>query len=565
MTMSEVTIKKALVIDDSAEYRKLLLKFFKKACPSVEIDEYNPAFGRPTDTFPWSQYELLILDYDLGSGENGLEWLRTYKTSNDFPPTIILTAQDGEELVVNAQRFGAQGFLRKVGLTHKGLIESINKALDKFKEESEQVSSQNLRVHNYNKEQFYKSLGQANKNDAIYLIEIDKFHALQESLGIFASDNFALFVSESISNFVTDNDHNGSIARIGNSTIAIFIQNNKDKESCEDTAKKLCDLFNNLEYKVADKKMDFCVNIGVVFIEVGEIDVNNILMKTEAACRISRDDKSNSYVIKTDAVSAEPEVDEQEQQKITSAIKEDRIKTLFQVLVLISDSTLTVGKELYQARSSLIDEDNNIIEAKDFLPIIQNTKLENTLDRWIIRYCISELAQLDTKNKGKFAVFIKLSAQSIHDMNLTDWVLKLIQYVKIPTLGSSLIFEIGAEDFMEFQQEAKLQINKLRVKIGSMIALADVEGSSVLERCLNQEKFDFVMFSPEYGKSGKMEQKQVDELLRIAKGHEAMTVAIKIGSGDSLALCAIAGADYVMGYFVQPPMENIVGSEEVEV
>jgi len=98
-----------------------------------------------------------------------------------------------------------------------------------------------------------------------------------------------------------------------------------------------------------------------------------------------------------------------------------------------------------------------------------------------------------------------------------------------------------------------------------MIALADVEGSSVLERCLNQEKFDFVMFSPEYGKSGKMEQKQVDELLRIAKGHEAMTVAIKIGSGDSLALCAIAGADYVMGYFVQPPMENIVGSEEVEI
>jgi len=101
-----------------------------------------------------------------------------------------------------------------------------------------------------------------------------------------------------------------------------------------------------------------------------------------------------------------------------------------------------------------------------------------------------------------------------------------------------------------------------------MIALADAEvlvdkeDISVLESCLSQEKFDFVMFSPEHGKSGKMEQDQLGELILKAKEHKAMAVATKIGSGESLALCASAGTDYVMGYFVQPPMENIVGSEE---
>lgn len=51
----------------------------------------------------------------------------------------------------------------------------------------------------------------------------------------------------------------------------------------------------------------------------------------------------------------------------------------------------------------------------------------------------------------------------------------------------------------------------------------------------------------------------------MAKEHNALTVAGKIESGDYLGMSASAGVDYVLGYFVQPPMENIVAAEIVEV
>ena len=125
--MSEQEIKQILVIDDSVDFRNLLLKFFVAVCPGATIDVYDPADGRPSETFVWDKYDLIILDYDLGNGESGLEWLRLYKTSSSFPPTIMLTAQGNEETVVNAFRYGAQDYLSKTGLTKGRMIESIIK------------------------------------------------------------------------------------------------------------------------------------------------------------------------------------------------------------------------------------------------------------------------------------------------------------------------------------------------------------------------------------------------------------------------------------------------------
>jgi FOG: EAL domain len=105
------------------------------------------------------------------------------------------------------------------------------------------------------------------------------------------------------------------------------------------------------------------------------------------------------------------------------------------------------NRNFYQTRANLLDPDNNIIEAKDFIPILEKTNLLKAFDRWIIRFCISELAKLNIKKEGGVGLFIILSEQSINDKGLTDWISKLIEYVKMPKLGTSLVFEIDAKCF----------------------------------------------------------------------------------------------------------------------
>jgi len=44
--MSNLKIKKILIIDDSEDFRNLLIKFFEKVCTGATIDIYDPADGR---------------------------------------------------------------------------------------------------------------------------------------------------------------------------------------------------------------------------------------------------------------------------------------------------------------------------------------------------------------------------------------------------------------------------------------------------------------------------------------------------------------------------------------
>ena len=175
------------------------------------------------------------------------------------------------------------------------------------------------------------------------------------------------------------------------------------------------------------------------------------------------------------------------------------------------------------------------------------------------------MSKLNKDETEKFGVLITLSDQSLLDKGLSDWVLKLVEYVKMPKLCSSIIFEIVTEDFIEHQREAKLQINKMRVKLGATFALRDVPNAATAVECLDHEKFEYIMFSPEHTADKKMDQNEILELVAKAKEHGALTVASKIDTGEYLGMAAGAGVDYVFGHFVQPPMENIVAAETVEV
>lgn len=563
--MSESSINNVLIVDDSADYRKLLITFFKKACPSAQVVEYDPARGRPPDTFPWSQYDMLILDYDLGNGENGLEWLRQYKTSSGFPPVIMLTAQEDEELVVNAIRYGAQGFLRKVGLTKTMLLDAINSALEKYHKENEHAATSKIRVHMYNKEKFFESLKHVKKKDAVILVEINDFYTLSETLGIFATDKFINFFTQVVSDSIENSGQRAQMTRISDSTLALLLDHPDKTGDVEKLLETMCRKLDEADYETDSGKIAFTVNIGATLVDADSPDISTLLSIVESACRKARVTAGNTFILEGN----KGEITGNERNlisEINRAFRDGNITPLYQSLVLVSGTGHSDFNELYQIRINIYDSGKNMLEPKKFIPVLEKTKSLNKLDRWIIRQSINELSNIKKNNKDiKLGILFPISGQSIHDKELTDWMHKVIQRIQMPDVGKGLIFEIDIQDFLGMTAAAKLQFNKIRVKFNAKIALASANNPDLLDRCLDQEKFNFVMFSPEHTGNEKMKFEQIQSIVKIAKEHKAITVASKIDTGEYLALSASAGADYVLGHFVQPPMENIIATEEVEV
>ncbi len=120
-----------LIIDDSSDFRSLLRLFLNREFEDIDIEEYDlGSLGRPREDFPWSNYDALLLDYNLGQDEDGLEWLKTFSKKPGFPPTVFLTAEGDEYTAVKAIKQGASDYLNKKDITPKSLAAAINEALE---------------------------------------------------------------------------------------------------------------------------------------------------------------------------------------------------------------------------------------------------------------------------------------------------------------------------------------------------------------------------------------------------------------------------------------------------
>ena len=121
-------MSKILVIDDSEDFRTLLRRYIVSEYEGFEVVDYVPKDkGLPGENFPWSNYDLVLLDYDLGLGrENGLGWMIHFSTIPDIPPVIMITAVGNTKIAVDALKSGAVDFIDKGDVSK----ETINAVID---------------------------------------------------------------------------------------------------------------------------------------------------------------------------------------------------------------------------------------------------------------------------------------------------------------------------------------------------------------------------------------------------------------------------------------------------
>ncbi len=119
-------LNKILIIDDSAAIKEFIKYCISRNWPSAEVELYDPVEGLPAEDFDWAQYDLVILDYQLGlPDEDGLDWLKILSHYSNIPPILFMTAYSHEDIAVQAIKLGAEDYLNKDDLSAKRLSERI--------------------------------------------------------------------------------------------------------------------------------------------------------------------------------------------------------------------------------------------------------------------------------------------------------------------------------------------------------------------------------------------------------------------------------------------------------
>ncbi|HKK41489.1 MAG TPA: protein kinase [Bacteroidales bacterium] len=122
-----------LIIDDTKDFIESLNLILSSHMKQARLIEYDlQGLGKPGKDFDWSTYDLLLLDYNLGKGEDGIEWLRELGRYENMPPIIMLTGEGDEYVAVNAIKLGAADYINKNDITPRRLVNAISGARTEY-------------------------------------------------------------------------------------------------------------------------------------------------------------------------------------------------------------------------------------------------------------------------------------------------------------------------------------------------------------------------------------------------------------------------------------------------
>ena len=300
-------------------------------------------------------------------------------------------------------------------------------------------------------------------------------------------------------------------------------------------------------------------SIGISYLSADTKSGQDLVNEAYNACEAIRAEGGNmvssydeSQMRPTPKADAESTGDQTIKELIQHALEHDRFRLVYQPIVSLQGDT----RENYAVLARLLDENGDEIMPKDFLGMKDEPELMNSIDRWVVKNAIMELAkQRGLDHKIKF--FICLSVAAIEDESMLLWICDCLR--EYNAKGAWLTFQFRDTDLREHTQSAKQLIEGLS-KIRCQLAIDHFGENPKPEMLLKHLSVDYVKMDRSMTQglsSNQAQQDKLHNLNRLAQSYGVKSVALGVEDANSLAVLWTIGVNYIQGNFLQKPTSTI--------
>lgn len=523
--MSDPNLERILILDDNADYRRLIKTFLKKVLPNVDVIEHDAVLeGVPDDDFDWHGIDVLLLDYQLSMvGPTGLDILHKYYKKPEFPATIMLTSQGNEEIAVQALKFGIYEYHTKQALTKDKLKKTIIAALETRKSYRKKQQEITQHTQSFSKEIFYKNLELAyvqKQQRLLVVMKPNNIKTLELQIGIIGKDNLVNYIGRNSFSVFQQSACNPNITRTSDDAVAVQIDHPGSLEKIESNMQALCAHFTKNQFKFAEKRYDYTVRIGVLDLSLFKGDAEKLINLATVACDSLDDETINAYYIwqgddsqsptatttvetnarhQSKSVVTKTEPAEQSVAKSTSKTVQKKAgqiqrastqdearagliqklidaKKIVQTYRPVINMTVADGdgvRDIYKTGLKSIIENDQINQLLTD-PSVLSIPLQKTINEWALRQIFLHITEAEPGNCHYIFLF-PITKVWFTDITLFEWLQKiLLSQTQQYNPGRSIILNMPFALFMENKERAAPLVNILQKKHFFKIALSDL-------------------------------------------------------------------------------------------
>lgn len=382
---------------------------------------------------------------------------------------------------------------------------------------------------------------------ALYLIDLDRFKNINDSLGQPAGDELLRQVAEWLRHTVGDAS---LLARVSADHFAAVMPTVKQEGSIVSLLEKMLDAFMEHPFQLNDAIFRISAKVGIALFPADGASVDALFKNAEAALKKAKA-SGDRYLFYTQTMTATVAVTLTLENQLRQAIDKEEFVLHYQPKVNIASEKLTGAEALIRWNDPRTGQ---LVPPDRFIPILEETGLIYDVGRWALRKAVEDY--LRWRNAGLAAVRIAVNVSPLQLRN-RSFITEIEQAIGIDKhAAAGLELEITESIIMADVKNSIFTLNSIR-NMGVTIAIDDFGTGFSSLSYLAKLPVDTLKIDRSFVIDMTAEPEGlalVSTIINLAHSLKLKVVAEGVETEGQLRLLRLLSCDEMQGYLFSKPV-----------
>lgn len=378
---------------------------------------------------------------------------------------------------------------------------------------------------------------------AFMMIDLDRFKAVNDTLGHLVGDQLLARVSDRLKSIMTENELCG---RLGGDEFAIVVRDASDPNCLQRVAANVIHQLSQ-PYEVDHHTLYIGASVGSAIGPDDGNTVETLMRNADLALYRSKEEGGGQHFNYEPSLHAHAEERRKLEFSLRRALEKNEFVLNFQPVVDAKDESIVSFEALLRWNS----EEHGFVSPAKFIPLAEDTRLIVPIGEWVLREACREAAAWPSKVK----VAVNVSGEQLLDPSFIPSVVTALSSTGLP--AQRLEIEVTESIFVRDTNLARQALEQI-MALGCGIALDDFgTGYSSLAYIRNL-RFSTIKIDRSFVQGASAGNPESLAIIRavvaMAESLEMSTTAEGVETERELAIIRDLGCRKIQGYYFGRPM-----------
>jgi len=378
---------------------------------------------------------------------------------------------------------------------------------------------------------------------SVFLLDLDRFKAVNDTLGHPAGDTLLRLVSLRLTDVVGDM---GQVGRLGGDEFQVVLPATADKDELSKLAQGIIDSLSR-PYTINGTAVSIGASVGIVTSDYDDRTSDDLMRDADLALYAAKAAGKGCFRFFASEMHDAARQRQLMESDLRVALEKDQLRLVYQPCV----DALTEAVTGFEALIRWQHPDHGFVSPVDFIPLAEEIGLINEIGEWVLRTACAEAA----KWPSHITVAVNLSPIQFKSPALPTIVRMILIETDLP--ATRLELEITEGVFLSNDEHVHEMIGSLKA-IGVKLALDDFGTGYSSLSYLQRVPFDKIKIDRSFVSGASDPASRNAALIRamvgLASDLKMQTTAEGVETQDELQLIRNLGCSLVQGYFFGKPM-----------